>query len=651
MATSLARFPGDVKLVNSRPTPGMFLSVGDAMAENSQLDLAVMCVPAAITAQALRESAAAGIRAALVCSGGFAEAGGIGVDYARAVNDVVAETGIRVLGPNTSGFFVPDSALFASFVPGVRSLGSGSVAVVAASGGINHVLSFQLEQEGAGVSVGVGIGAGIDVTAAEVLRYLIGHAQTRAVILHVETVPDGRDLVDAVHQLSAVVPVVALVVGRSDVSEFAQSHTGALATSWRATRAALRQAGAVLVDDEAEAVAAATALSGPRIPASANPGIALVTGQAGPGLVIADSLTSRAEFMPRLTEATQGTIGTLLPPMTFQANPVDTGRPGETFPAILLATAGDPGIDVLGVYAITEPVVDLVGAIERAGLRSGGVVLAVDGPSDEVDQVRRTARAAGIPLLHGPTPLAQGLAAIAADARSRAREHTDAVVVSQVGGLAGPWDEIRGKELLDRIGIRSPQRRRSRSRGEAHAALVELGGPVAVKLVDAEVLHKTDIGGVVLGVRTAGDLDDALDALEKAGAREFLLEQMAPVGVDLVVGAHVDPVFGPLVLLGIGGIAAEALDDVSLRLAPLSIEEADSMLDDLVTSKLVLGFRGAPSVDRRELAQAIASIAGLVASGEFVEVEVNPLRSTGGGLLALDAVVRIIPTQQEEGAQ
>jgi len=268
-------------------------------------------------------------KAALVCAGGFAEAGGPGIELDHAVSAAVRETGIRLLGPNTSGFFVPHRNLRASFVPGVAELEPGSVAVVAASGGVNHVLAFHLQRAGVGVSLAVGIGAGTDITAPDVLDYLISDDQTKAVALHLETVADGPALVDAVARLSSVKPVVALIVGQNDVSEFAQSHTGALATSWRTTRAVLKQAGAVIVDDENQLVAAVTALAGRRLAPAANPGVGLITGQAGPGLLIADALHSAGVTLPRLTQASQDTIGALLPPMTFQANPVDTGRPGS----------------------------------------------------------------------------------------------------------------------------------------------------------------------------------------------------------------------------------------------------------------------------------------------------------------------------------
>jgi len=240
MARSLDGYRTGPVLVNSRsddPTQGVYATIADAAeASADRVDLAVLCVPASVTAASLREVAAAGVRAAVVCAGGFAEAGGAGVGYQQDVVDALADTGVRLLGPNTSGFFVPGTGLTASFVPGVSGIPAGRVAVVAASGGVNHALSFLLADAGVGVSLGVGLGIGIDVTTPDVLDYLRTDDSTGAVALHIETVSDGPALLTAVKALSEAKPVVALVVGRSDIGAFAQSHTGALATSWRTTR-------------------------------------------------------------------------------------------------------------------------------------------------------------------------------------------------------------------------------------------------------------------------------------------------------------------------------------------------------------------------------------------------------------------------------
>ncbi|MCM0616788.1 acetate--CoA ligase family protein [Paenarthrobacter sp. TYUT067] len=642
MAQSLANYPAPVELVNSRGENGMHTSIADAAAAiPGGPDLAVLCVPAAATAQALRDSAANGATAALVCAGGFAEAGGPGIEFARQVEEAVRDTGIRLLGPNTSGFFVPRRNLRASFVPGVAELEPGSVAVVAASGGVNHVLAFHLQRAGAGVSLAVGIGAGTDISAPDVLDFLISDEHTKAVALHLETVADGPALIDAVSRLSAVKPVVALVVGRNDVSEFAQSHTGALATSWRTTRAVLKQAGAVIVDDENQLVAAVTALAGRRLAPAADPGVGLITGQAGPGLLIADALHSAGVTLPRLAQTSQDTIGTLLPPLTFQANPVDTGRPGPGYEKVVAAVASDPAIDVVAVYGLTEPVADLPLAVANSGVADTmPFLIGVDGPDGDLERARKSAHQHDLPLISGPTSLAHGITALVNDARGQFQRAEAPAGAFTWPALEGPWDENRAKELLGALGIATPARRSCSTRAAAQDALSELGGPVAVKLLDAAVLHKTEIGGVHLGVNSPEAMNRALDGLEAAGAREFLVEVMAPSGIDLVVGVRRDPVFGPIAVLGLGGTTAEVFADISIRSAPLSVRVAEGMPGDLQARELLYGFRSGPMLETEELAALLVRLGdALVSNDAIAEIEINPLRLTHDGLVALDAVV------------
>ncbi|WP_458117248.1 acetate--CoA ligase family protein [Arthrobacter sp. D2-10] len=644
MAESLTAYGPQVHLVNSRGGDGLHTSIAAAAASaESPIDLAVLCVPAAATAQVLRDSAVQGVRAALVCSGGFAEAGGVGDEYDRQVREAVADTGIRLLGPNTSGFFVPRRSLRASFVPGVAELGPGSVAVVAASGGINHVLAFHLQRAGVGVSLGIGIGAGLDITAPEVLDYLAHDEATRVVVLHLETVSDGPRLLESVRQLSLRKPVVALVVGRSDVSEFAQSHTGALATSWKTTRAVLRQAGAVVVDDELQLIDAATALSGRRSRPAAKAAAGLVTGQAGPGLLVADHLGTAGVDLPRLGEAALNRIGEVLPPLTFQANPVDTGRPGPGYETVLQAVAADEAIDMVGVYGITEPVISLPEAVTASGILAElPVLVGVDGPEGEVREAGESAFKAGVPLLVGPSALARGLSALAVDARLQYLRDDDDVHQSlgRKVDASAVWHEANAKDLLDDLGFTTPPRHVCTTRDEARAAFEALDGPVVVKLLDSEVLHKTDIGGVHLGVSNVEALDAAINALEAIGARQFLVEAMASKGIDLVLGVRRDPVFGPVAVLGLGGVATEVFADSTIRSLPASRRSVSAMPEELAANELLRGFRGGPTLDTSALAERILQL-GAVLEGnpQISDIEINPLRLTEDGLVALDAVI------------
>ncbi|MDH6532819.1 acyl-CoA synthetase (NDP forming) [Aurantimicrobium minutum] len=646
MATSLDSSGLPVARVNPRATEDGFVASAAEAAEaivamGGQPDLAVICVPAPATALAIAECAAAGVTAALVCSGGFSEAGPAGIAIEAAVKQELDRTGMRLLGPNTSGYFSPGSKLIASFVPGAHQLTAGNVALVAASGGVNHMLAFRFAAHGIGLSLGVGIGTGIDVDHTDVLNYLATDENTDVIALHIENVDDGPRLLSAVRAAAERKPVVALVVGENNVSEFAQSHTGALATSWRTTRSVLAQAGAVIVDSEEQLISAVIGLRSGRLHAESHGSAALITGQAGPGLLIADALASAEVDLPPLAQSTQDTLGTLLPPITFQANPVDTGRPSETFPEVISTVAADQAIDVVGIYGLTEPVLDMVASVRPALAHNDArIVVAMDGPPADIAGIQAQAVAAGVPFVTGPHALADALSALIQDRKVRPRAANFAVSDKLVIANDRTWDENSTKDAVGALGIPTPRRCIAHSREEAHQALTDLSGPLAVKILFPVVLHKTDVGGVHLNVSTPEMLDVAWDALEKIGAEQVLLEQMAPGGVDLIVGARRDPVFGPIVLLGLGGTTAEAVGDVAIRSAPLSPETAAAMIDDLAASQLLFGWRGGPTVDPASLGSVLSTLGGIVATNDWIEeVEINPLRITDQGLIALDSVL------------
>jgi acetate---CoA ligase (ADP-forming) len=602
------------------------------------VDLALVAVPAPAVLGVVRECAEAGVGAIVVHSGGWGETGDDGAALQAAVVDTAREAGVRVLGPNTSGFFDPAAGLCASFVAAAAELPAGGLAVVAQSGGVNHALAFQAAGDGLGIRLGIGLGNAPDVGFADVLDHLAGDVSVEVVALAVEGVADGRRLVEAVERVAEATPVVALKTGRTDVEAFARSHTGALTGSWRVTRAALAQAGAVVVDDLTQLVDAAQALRAIHLPPAPSPGVGVVTGQAGPGLLLADELGAERVRVPELSEAARERIGELLPPLTYQRNPVDTGRPAETFGAVLDAVGASSGIDLTAVYLLDEP-----DAVDPASLfRPGGPpsVLALSAQPERLARTREQLRGAGVPVLPTPERAARAVSALVRDSRRRFVRGAGAPFRAARSLRPEIWDEDRAKQVVAALGIATPGRLVCDTHAEALAALVRLGAPVVVKALHPALEHKTEAGGVHLGVTDEAALERALAAIDRIEGARYLVEETAGLGPELILGARRDASFGPIVALGAGGIAAEALDDVSVRLAPLSPAEAATMLDELASSAVFRGARGAPAVDENELAAAIAAFGGLIAAGDDIaELEVNPLRVTSGGLVALDALV------------
>ncbi|HEY7072862.1 MAG TPA: acetate--CoA ligase family protein [Acidimicrobiales bacterium] len=660
MVRSLLGFPGRLHLVNPRggEIEGR-TAVPSLAAIGEPVDLAVLVVRAGAVPAALEECGRAGVRAAIVCAGGFAEADrhhipwpaadGAGGGEGRSLQDealaVARRYGMRLLGPNTSGYMNPLDGALPNFVPDVTTLEPGPVAMVASSGGVNLAACFAAAADGLGVRLGVGLGNAADVGFADVLAWLAGDEATRAVGVQLEGVDDGRGLVAAVAELAAVKPVVALKVGRTDVSAFARSHTGRVLGHFELSRAALRQAGAVVVDDLGELVDALRVLCGSRLPPLADPGVGIVTGQAGPGLLIADELRGRGVSVPELDETTVKGLGRLLPPLTWQRNPVDTGRPQDTFAAVLAEVAADPGVDALLVYALEEgDAVDPEVALRTPGVAGElPVVFGSSGPAGTLDRRQRALARLAVPLYRTPERAARAMGALVEDGRARHRLATvqgrpasplPPTVAGLLGGAAGPPDEHTAKEVLDALGVPTPERRVCAGRAAAHAALAELGAPVVVKLLDPEVPHKRAAGGVHLGVHTGDELDAALDAIDAAagGAPRYLVEAEAGRGPELLVGGFRDPAFGPVVALGPGGSDVERLGGPALRLAPLGLSDVDEMVAGL--DPALVGDQG-PA-----LCTILLAVSDLMMGApQVAEVDLNPVRLTRSGPWALDALV------------
>jgi acetate---CoA ligase (ADP-forming) len=628
-------------------------SVGDLP---EPVDLAVLIVPAPAVPEVVDQCAAAGARAAIVCAGGFAESGPEGAELQASAARAAAGAGMRLLGPNTSGLVNPVDGVLATFVSSVRAIPPGRLAIVAQSGGVNLAVAMAAASEGLGVRLAIGLGNAADVDHAELLDWLAADPATGAIAVHLEGARDGRRLVETVARAAEAKPVIALALGEADVSDFARSHTGTLATNWRLVRAAMRQAGAVVVDDTTELLDAARALRLVRLAPAASAGVGVVTAQAGPGLLVTDRLRARGVRVPELGEATRARLGELLPPMTYQRNPVDTARPDERFGEVVATVQRDPGVDAALVYALHEP-----GALDPADLlgpakanRATPLLLVTGGPREEIDRLRGTVEAAAVPVLTGPERGADAMRALVADATAAARRlaagaETAGVTARPAGDatpLHGPLDEDQAKRVLEGIGLRAPRRRVCASREQARAAVAELR-PAVVKVLDPAITHKTEVGGVHLGVEPGPSLQAALDAVDRlVSPARYLVEELLPAGLDLIVGGLRDPSFGPVVLVGLGGVVAEALGDTSLRLAPLSAGDGHEMLAELRGRELLDGFRGGPTVDRDALVALLRSVGDLLlAHPEIAELDVNPLRATGAGeLIAADALIVVDPS-------
>jgi acetyltransferase len=421
MANATA-FEGPVYPVNPSGSGALFGSefVPSVTGIDGPVDLALCCVPGPAMPEVLAECGEAGIGAAVIYASGFAEAGNDGEKLQAEIVAVAAEHDISLLGPNTSGFLVPATDLRCSFASGVEEIPAGNTAVVAQSGGVAHVLAFQSRRQRRGVSAMVGLGNRANVGFAEAIEYFDGDDRTDSIVLHVEGTDDGRRVVEACRESDT--PVIAYKVGQSDVGAFAESHTGALTGDHELYTAGFEQYGVPTVDATDGLLDAAAALG--NSPTPSGPNVGVVTAQAGPGIIITDRIQRAGGRLPELTPETGARVDEILPGITYDDNPVDTGRPMPEFGEVVTAVAEDDRIDIVLVYELFEaalgfPVDTLDGLAERVGKP---VLFATEGIEEELDAERAELEAAGVPTFETPERAADAAGVLARYAELHAGE-------------------------------------------------------------------------------------------------------------------------------------------------------------------------------------------------------------------------------------
>jgi len=649
----LATFGGDVHPIH--PTESEILgrachaSVRDVA---GSVDLAVIVVPAAATPAVLEDCASAGVRAAIVIGGGFAEAGPDG----RALQDRVAAigraAGIRLVGPNCFGVINVHAGLNASIGIGLPE--PGGVSLFSQSGAYG-MAAFSRSKDGEiGFAKVIAPGNTMDLDEVDVLRYLGGDGRTRVIAMLLESIRDGAAFVAAAREVSPHKPVIVLKTGRGESGRrAAASHTAALAGDAAVAAAALRQAGVRLVTDGLTLLDVAAALD--RQPAPRGGRVAIVTNSGGTGVELADLLEGEGMTVPRLSPDLQAGLREHLPAHASPENPVDITVDWERFPTMygetIRALLDSDEIDALVpvllqrsalIPEVTERVIAEVAAARERGSMTPVHICWV-GPH-EAEANRRRLLGAGIPC----SPWAARTVRTLAAARPPVVRPVPVVgesVAPPASADAGGWlapDETLS--LVTAAGVPVVRWRLVDSGAAAVGVAVELGFPVVLKAVRPDVLHKSEAGAVRLGLADADAVRVAARDLERnLGRGPFLVQHQAEPGVELVVGAVAAPGFGTMVVAGLGGIWVEALGDVAMRLAPFGPDEAASMLDELRGAALLDGGRGRPPVDRHALACLIADVSAWVARAPWLaELDINPLISTrDGGLVAVDARIRI----------
>lgn len=638
-----------------------------------EIDLALICTPARTVPDVVRQCGEKGVKGALLLAGGFSEASEEGRKLEEETAAIARQYGVRLIGPNTNGMF---SARYACNAIGWFDIPRGPIAVL--SNSANVALSLVTEAQihrYIGYSTMLSVGNQADLQFHEYLECLGEDPDTRAIISYVEGFKDGRAYLKAARKVTPVKPIVMYKAGRTDEGKgAAKSHSGSLAGDYTVASGVLRQAGVVLVtqSDHLYPVAESLAI----LPPLPTRRVAILSEGGGPITIAAEALAERGMVLAQLTQETQQKLKVIVPNASALSNPVDAG--GGTDPRAEYyglcgrAILEDPNVDALlmvgyfGGYTTRygESVAETENryCVEVADMMKqyGKPIVVQTHYADFRTKALDILRKAGVPFYREIEIAVQCLASLAdytaakrrlsaAEAGPRAKtEPAAAQIVQRVREAARTsLLETEARELLACYGVAVPPALLARTAEDAEDIVAKLGaGPLALKIVSKDVLHKSEAGGVKLNVagaeavkRAIGDITASVKRYDRAAdVAGVLAAPMAEKGVEVIVGVTRDPQFGLVLMFGLGGVFVEVIRDVIFRALPLSQADVEEMLRELRYKAMLEGARGLPAVDKSALVDLMLKVAALAAAHpEIVEIDLNPVIVHGSGYTIADA--------------
>ena len=629
-----------------------------AVPEN--VDVAVIAVPADQTIGVVRDCAARGVGAAVIFSAGFAETGETGGQVQDQIAAIARAGGMRILGPNCLGVFNTEIGFYPTFTTTLdRGFPKpGALSIVSQSGAFGSHLFFVAIGRGLGMRYWIATGNEADIDLAECLQAVAEDPGTSVIMAYSEGIKHGPRFLAALEAARIRrKPVIFMKVGRSDLGAVAvSSHTASLAGSDAIYDAVLRQHGAYRARTAEEMVDIAYAAMHGRIPASDRVGLITISG--GVGALMADDATERGLAVPPMPADAQRRLKELVP-FAAPGNPIDmTAQPFNDIKLVaryLEVSLREGGYDsivafftsVAGSPAIAEPLRRAIQELRR--LRPGCLfVLSAVIP----ETLKAAYEADGVPVFEDPSRAVAAVAALATFGGWFTRRAAERTYPSTAKGVIdAPLGEHEAKRLLADWGIPILNERLARSADEAVAAFQAIAKPVVLKIASPDIAHKTEIGGVLLGLRDGAAVRDGFQELMRRAAERaptaridgVLVAPHVAGGVETILGVKRDPIFGPIVVFGLGGVLVEMLQDVALRLAPIDRDEALGMIGEIRARAILDGVRGQPPADVETLAQALVKLSEFAAThADVIEsIDINPflVMPHGQGGYALDALM------------
>lgn len=632
------------------------------------VDLAVITTPAHTVPAIIEDCGAHGVKAAVILSAGFREVGEQGVKLEKAVLEAARRHGIRFIGPNCLGIMRPDIGLNVTFNKGGAK--PGNVALVSQSGAICTAILDWAEPNDIGFSAVISTGISADLDFGDVLDYLVNDPKTDSILLYIEGIHDARSFMSAMRAVSRVKPVIALKVGRhASGSKAAQSHTGALAGADDVFDAALRRAGAMRglrighLFTNASVLDAGLRTKGERL--------CILTNGGGPGVMASDRAADLQIPLSELTDVTVARLNEVLPPTWSHSNPVDViGDAGaERYAAAVEACLADPGVDglvvILTPQAMTAPR-QVAEAVATIASNHRKPVLCVWMGQTQVAEGRAALLAAGLPSFPTPEAAVEAFASLTTYYRNQQLllqapgsiyqrvppdiEGARLIIEGALSEGRRVLSESESKAVLGAFHIPSARAVVVRSPNEALVQAESMGLPVALKINSPDITHKSDAGGVRLGINTAQGVrsayNDIIHAVRKnrpeARIDGVTIEPMLqrPNGRELLLGISTDPVFGPVITFGAGGITVEVMGDRAVSLPPLNRFLVRDVIARTKVAKMLTAFRHMPPVDMQALENALLRVSEIACELPWVkELDINPLIVDEKGAIAVDARV------------
>lgn len=638
------------------------------------VDLAIIGVPAPRAMEALRDCARKGIKAVIVFTSGFAEVGEEGRRVQAEMHALAAKAGMRILGPNCLGilnYYNGNTASFFYHEKPANLVHPEALSFITQSGGLGGIIHQMVQQLSVGFNYFVSTGNEADLTFAEILHYLAGREDVSLIGGYMEGLQrHGRLFMEACDRAQRRRKLVTLLkVGRTaSGAAAAASHTGALVGEDRVYDGVFKQLGVVRAEEVEQMNALITLFAAGRIPAGKNMGIITISG--GGGVVVADSCPQYGITVPRLAEATQDSLREFFPSFGAVRNPVDLTSKlmfePDLFQRAIRLVMDDPGIDAGGFFynlempaaEATQKIIEIYRRVEKPL-----VVFTWPTGQDFALEAKKELIQAGVPVMeHIPSGL-WAMAALADWARGAevwqpfplytpgTEREAARAVLARGGGRDRGLTESHSKKVLQAYGIPVTREILARNEAEAVKAAREIGFPVALKIESPDILHKTEAGGVALNLTGEAAVREAFRAVTGAAAAYnpaasiagVLVQEMLRPGLEVIVGVKRDPIFGPVILFGLGGIFVHVLEDVAVRAAPLREQDALAMLEEIKGKPLLDGVRGGKPRDRAALVSVLMKVSRLaVELGEQIEeLDINPLvvYEEGAGAVAADALI------------